>query len=275
MPKKRKPQAKPSKPAPRAAQIPSFLLRFTPTFQSPQWQDANKWRWAVRNQPIAISCRDTLISFLVGTEWQIRAKNPDETEKYRTDIDYYEELFNNLNGLDFDSFLDLLCQDILDTPFGGAAEVGRLGDVPEGRVVWVQNIDSATLYPTYDFEFPVAQRVPGILLPPVLFPRHAIDRSYLSPRPEYDRKGWGMAPPEKIYLAIDLLFRGDRYYANLLLDTPEAGILDLLDMDKEAALEWLTSFQTLFTGADPFKVPVLYEHTTKAEWIPFGRPPTE
>ncbi len=274
MPKKRVPQAKPSNPAPRGQQLPA-LYRFVPQFASPQWQNANAWRRVVRQQPVAIACRDTLISFLIGTDWQIRAKDPDQTEAYTNDIDYYTELFENLNGWDFNSFLDVLCQDMLDTPFGGAAEIGRLGDDPDGRTVWTQHLDSATLYPTLDFEYPVAQRIPEVAHPPVLFPRHAIGRALYTPRPEYDRQGWGMAPPEKIYLAIELLYRGDRYYANMLLDTPEAGILDLMDMEKKAALEWLESFQQMFSGIDPFKVPVLYEHTTKAEWIPFGRPPTD
>lgn len=274
MPKKRTSQTKPTNPAPRGQQLPA-LYRFVPQFSSPQWQNADAWRRIVRQQPVAIACRDTLISFLIGTDWQIRAKDPDQTEAYKNDIDYYTELFENLNGWDFNSFLDVLCQDMLDTPFGGAAEVGRLGDVPDGRTVWVQHLDSATLYPTQDFEYPVAQRIPEVAHPPVLFPRHAIDRAHYTPRPEYNKQGWGMAPPEKIYLAIELLYRGDRYYANMLLDTPEAGILDLLDMEKKAALEWLESFQQMFAGIDPFKVPVLYEHTQEAKWIPFGRPPTE
>jgi len=274
MPKKRLPQAKPSDPSPRAQQLPN-LYRFVPQFSTPVWQNANLWRRAVRQQPIAVACRDTLISFLIGTDWQIRAKNPNDTELYKNDIDYYMELFDNLNGWDFNSFLDVICQDILDTPFGGCAEVGRLGDLPDGRVVWTQHMDSANLYPTGDFDFPVAQRIPEVAHPPVLFPRHAVNRAYFTPRPEYDKQGWGMAPPEKIYLAIELLFRGDRYYANMLLDTPEAGILDLMDMDKTSALEWLESFQEMFAGIDAFKVPVLYEHTEQAKWIPFGRPPTE
>jgi hypothetical protein len=212
---------------------------------------------------------------LIGTEWHIRAKNPNDTELYKNDVDYYMELFDNFNGWDFNSFLDVLCQDLLDTPFGGCAEVGRLGDDPDGRTVWVMHMDSANLYPTGDFDFPVAQRIPEVAYPPVYFPRHAVNRAHFTPRPEYDRQGWGMAPPEKIYLAIELLYRGDRYYANMLLDTPEAGILDLMDMDKASALEWLESFQEMFMGIDAFKVPVLYEHTEQAKWIPFGRPPTE
>lgn len=275
MPPKKTPQQKPTSPAPRGQTQPPFLFRFVPNYGTPEWWSANLWREVVRRQPIAISCRDTLIAFLLGTEWQIRARNPNETERYKSDIDYYMELFESLNGMDFDMTLDLVCQDVLDTPFGGAMELGRLGDVPDGRTVWARHMDAATLYPTRDWDFPIAQRIPNAAVPVVIFPRHAISRAYYTPRPEWQRLGWGSPPPEKIYLAIELISRGDRYYANLLLDTPEAGILDLLDMEKESAMEWLESFQELFVGQDPFKVPVLYEHTTKAEWIPFGRPPTE
>jgi hypothetical protein len=84
-----------------------------------------------------------------------------------------------------------------------------------------------------------------------------------------------MAPPEKIFLALSLLYRGDTYYANLLLDTPEAGLLDLADMSKKSAEDWLLSFRELMTGIDPMKIPVLYEHEKPANYINFGRPPTE
>ena len=97
----------------------------------------------------------------------------------------------------------------------------------------------------------------------------------MSPRPEIQREGWGMAPPEKIFFSLELLNRGDIYYANLLLDTPEAGILDLADMDGASAQEWIKQFRSLLGGIDPLKVPVLYEHEGDVKWIPFGRPPTE
>jgi hypothetical protein len=88
-------------------------------------------------------------------------------------------------------------------------------------------------------------------------------------------EGWGIAPPQKIYLALELLNRGDKYYANLLLDTPEAGILDLGDMAEKAAKEWVEAFRTMLGGIDPLKIPVLYEHNNDVNFIPFGKPPTD
>lgn len=84
-----------------------------------------------------------------------------------------------------------------------------------------------------------------------------------------------MAPPEKIYLALELLWRGDKYYADLLLNTPEVGILDLGDMEKSSAEQWVKSFQDLMYGVNPMKIPVVYEHTTETKWIPFGKLPND
>lgn len=85
-----------------------------------------------------------------------------------------------------------------------------------------------------------------------------------------------MAPPEKIYFAIELLGRSDKYYANLLLDVPTAGILDLGDMEKDSAEEWITAFKTFVADQSvAFRIPVLYEHNNKVEFIPFGKVPND
>jgi len=97
----------------------------------------------------------------------------------------------------------------------------------------------------------------------------------MSPRTDIWKKGWGTAPPEKIYLALTLIGRGDEYYAKLLLDTPEAGLLDLGDMAKSAAEEWVKAFKEDLTGIDGFKIPVLYEHENPVNFIPFGKNPND
>jgi hypothetical protein len=141
--------------------------------------------------------------------------------------------------------------------------------------MWIEHIDGGTLMPTGDADNPVQQRVKMMPTRIVNFPDYSIQRMYMTPRPELERRGWGMAPPEKAYLAIEMLFRGDRYYANLLLDTPEAGILDLIDMSEQDAEEWIAGAKALFMGTDGFKVPVLYQHSKAAAWIPFNRPPID
>ena len=70
-----------------------------------------------------------------------------------------------------------------------------------------------------------------------------------------------------------MIRRGDSYYAKFLIDTPEAGILDLMDMEEAAAKDWVQAFQELFTGISPMKIPVLYEHTQEAKFISFGKDP--
>lgn len=247
-----------------------------PFYGAPAYLQAVQWRTFVRNQPLAIICRDTLIAGIKALDWDIVAANPldSSNESIKRAMGYYKELFSRLDG-DFDMHIDLMAQDFLDLPFGGMSEVIREDDSPKGPVVGVDHVDAGTLWPTLDDDYPVMQMVPDVASAPVVFPRHAVNRMMYSPRPELRRKGWGMAPPEKIYLALEMLYRGDQYYWKLLLDTPEAGILDLIDMTKKSAEEWLGGFKSLFAGIDGFKVPVLYEHTTAAQWIPFNRPPID
>jgi hypothetical protein len=109
----------------------------------------------------------------------------------------------------------------------------------------------------------------------ILFKPEEFSRILLSPRPEITRRGYGMPPPEKAYLAFLMLYNGDSFYNRLLVDTPEAGILDLMDMEEDSAIEWLAGLRDLFAGIDPFKIPVLYNHDIPAKWIPFTRPPSE
>lgn len=260
----------------RSVDLPSYLARVLPAYGHPGWLEATRWRSVVRNQPLAIACRDTLLDNIKNLEWDIVASDPEEkaNKEVKKAIDYYTNLFEHLEG-DFDRYIDLMGQDFLDLPFGAACEIGREADDPQGPILWIEHIDAATLFPSYDDEYPVIQSVPEMVGRAVAFPKHAIDRIIYTPRPEIRRKGWGMAPPEKVYLSLEMLFRGDTYYWKLLLDTPEAGILDLMDMDAEDAATWVAGFKTLFQGIDGFKVPVLHSHTTPAQWIPFSRPPTD
>ena len=247
-----------------------------PFWGHPGYLSGERWRAMVANQPIAQICRDTLISNTLSMEWAIRKReSSDVMLSTETDeIDHYTEVITEAED-GFENLASLIIQDMLDLPFGGMAELGRFNDEPEGPVVWIQHVDGATMMPTQHYDWPVMQQVPGLPGKPVVFPRHSISRAFWSPRAEILRKGWGMAPPEKIYLSLVMLFRGDRYYANLLLDTPAAGVLDLADMDEESATQWLESWENLMAGADPLKVPVLYGHKEPAQFIPFGRPPEE
>ena len=259
----------------RSEGLPSYLYRVLPEWNSPTWLDSTRWRNIVRNQPVAMICRDTLISNILYLDWAITARDSELKDEYKSDVKHYTRLLENSGWIDYSGLVELVAQDLLDLPFGGAVEVGRQNDRPEGRVEWLKNLDGATLYPTLDLDWPVVQKSPYNPTNIVTFPQHAIARTYLTPRPEIQREGWGMSPPEKIYLALELLWRGDQYYANLLLDTPQAGILDLGDMEKTTAQEWVEGFRDLMNGINAFKIPVLYEHNSEVKWIPFTKPPTE
>lgn len=255
----------------------NYLLRQMPIWNNPQWLKSDVWRSFVQQQPIAVLCRDAITSYLLSLDWTIVSREADKQDEYKDDIKYYTRLLERGNAyyseLDFTNHVEWLMKDLLDLPFGAASEIGREYDRPDGRVVWVRPLDAGTLSPTLNLDFPVVQNFPNYT--PVVFPKEFISRVLLSPRTEIQREGWGMAPPEKIYLAMEMLNRGDVYYSQLLLNTPEAGILDLKNMSKEGATEWVAQFRDLLYGINPLKIPVLYEHDETAEWIPFGKLPSE
>lgn len=258
-------------------ELSNYLVRQIPLWNNPQWLTADIWRAFVHKQPIAILCRDAITSYLLSLDWAIVARESEMQDEYKEDIKYYTRLLERGNAyysdVDFSNHVEWIVKDLFDLPFGGASEIGREYNSPDGKVVWIRPLDAGTLAPTLDVNYPVVQHFPNYN--PVVFPKDFISRVYLSPRTEIQREGWGFAPPERIYLAMEMLNRGDVYYSQLLLNTPEAGILDLGDMEGESAREWVASFKDLMFGINPFKIPVLYEHTTDAKWIPFGKLPNE
>lgn len=259
----------------RSLDLPLYLDRLIPAFSQPDWLDAQRWRLFVANQPFATVFRDTLISNVLALDWKIEPKDNDKRDEYKEDIKYYTEFFTYTGEYDYAEIIEWIGKDVLDLPFGGAAEIGRESDSPDGKVLWLDPLDGGTLFPTLNKGFPVGQAIREMGMRQVYFPNYAINRIYLSPRTDIRRKGWGMPPPERIYLAIEMLRRGDIYYASLMIDTPDAGILDLIDMSKESATNWVESWKAMLTGIDPFKIPVLYEHEKEAKWIPFSRPPAD
>lgn len=257
------------------------LTRYFFPWSRPSALSSAAWRAWVLNQPIAMICRETLIANFLSLEWRITARDSKQQDELKPVIRYYTKLLerggNNPNnfGMDYSGMMEWILTDLLDLPFGSGTEVGRRDDSPGGRVLWVKPLDGGTLYPTLNKDWPVAQYYSTSDL--IMFPSHAISRVYMSPRPELIREGWGLAPPEKVLLAMEMLDRGDRYYANLLLDTPAAGILDLGDMEQSSALEWVTAFKNSVMGSpsDALKIPVLYEHTTPINFVPFGKVPND
>lgn len=252
-----------------------YFTRIVPVWSQPTALTPNQWRAWSANQPVASLCKETMGANLTALDWKITPRKSDQRDELRGTIDYYERFFMRAghSGLDWVGFLEWFLADLLDLPFGTGWEVGRKGDEPRGRAAWLEPMDGGTLFPTNNKDFPVMQYYNNFS---VAFPDHAVARAYMSPRTEIERKGWGMAPPEKAFLAMEMLSRGDRYYANLLLDIPPVGILDLMDVTWDDAQTWVESFRTFAGGGgDGFKIPVLAEHTGKAEFIPLGKNPNE
>lgn len=257
----------------------NFFLRSSPVWHPPAWQEAETWRRFVEKQPLAAICRDRIADHLNSLDWAVVARNTDERDELKPKIKHYTKLFERGNAyyydLDFASHIEFIVKDLFTLPFGTACEIGRLDNEATGKVVWVRPLDAGTLAPTLNFDYPVVQVAPTTGLRPVYLPRKFVSRVFLSPRTEIQREGWGYAPPERIWRALEMLATGDNYYAQLLLNTPEAGVLDLGDMDKTSAEEWVKSLRDLLYGINPLKIPVLYEHEKPASWIPFGKPPSE
>lgn len=262
-----------------AGGLQNFFLRNVPLWNPPAWQEADYWRRFVEKQSIAAICRDTIANYLNSLDWAIIARDSEQRDELKGVIKHYTKLFERGNAyyydIDFTSHVEWFVKELETLPFGMASELGRIDDNPKGRVVWIRPLDGGTLAPTLNFDFPIVQSAPNNYLQPVYLPKEFVSRVYLSPRTELRREGWGYAPPERIWRSIEMLRSGDDYYAQLLLNTPEAGILDLGDMEKNTAEDWVNSLRDLMYGINPLKIPVLYEHTTQTKWIPFGKPPSE
>lgn len=251
-----------------------YISRYVLPLARPEVLPVQGWRNAVKAQEVIGIARDTITSYIISTPWRIEPSNPDTGDRYDNEVQYYTDMFNSFDG-GYEDHLELVLQDMLDTPLGGCTELVRDPDVPGGRVVNYQHMDAATLFPTVFKEYPLVQRVLGLSSEPVIFEPQQINRIGWSPRPEIRQKGWYMAPPERIYLALQMLVQGDQYYWKLLQDTPEMGILDLGDMDRQSAEDWLKAWKDLLLGTDPFKIPVLYEHNSDIKYVPFNRPPSD
>ena len=259
----------------RSIDLPLYLQRIIPLFNQPAWFNGGIWRRVVESQPIAVACREALISQMVTLDWKIEPKDSEKRDEYKDDIEYYSEFFTYTGEYCYSEIVEWIIKDMLDIPFGGAAELGYANDDPNEQLLWIKPLDGATLWPTLNSDWPVAQTLLEAAMKTVYFPAHAINRIYISPRTEIQMEGWGFTPVQKVYMSLEALNRGDYYYMNLLLDTPEAGILDLGDMEKSSAEEWVQSWRLMLNGIDPFKIPVLYEHEKPVNWIPFTRSPTE
>lgn len=257
----------------------AYLARFIPTWNRPTFS-VDAWRNVVRSQQVATICRDTIINRVLSLDWKIVPRDSSMQDELRGVINHYSRLFEKSGyggDLDYTSHVEWIMEDLLDGPFGGCSEIGRKDNNPNGRVVWIKPLDSNYLYPTMNFDYPVAESYQTRV---VAFPKEFVSRVIMSPVKTLTHQGWSVAPPEKIFMALQMISQGDGYYANLLLDIPSVGILDLGDMERSSAEEWVKAYQSMLVngpgqGPNAFRIPVLYEHNTDVKFIPFGKVPND
>jgi hypothetical protein len=107
----------------------AYLTRFTPAWQRPVGWNTNMWRAWVLNQPVAIICRETLIANLLSLSWKITPRDMSQKDELDGTIKHYTKLFERGGNnpeleLDYSTLVEWIVADLLDTPFGGVAEVG-------------------------------------------------------------------------------------------------------------------------------------------------------
>lgn len=240
---------------------------------------AEMWRTVSANQPVAELCKQKLVLHAQATEWVIEAREAEDTDKYREEIDYYTDFLDNIH-MPFDEWIELMVNDMLDLPQGATSELVRWGPgkgplkYPHhlGHVHEMWFLDGATIRPTGDREIPIVQAVGNQA---VWFKQSEVARMLSGRRPELALNGYSRPPLEKAYLAVQMLYYGDSYYAKYLIDTPEAGILYLGDMTQDSAETWLSGFRALFSGIAPFKIPVIAETERAPQWIPLNQDPSK
>jgi len=190
-------------PKQRSLELPSHLTRIIPAWQTPQWMQADRWRNILYNLPAAIVCRDVLIADLVASDWEIRPKDPKEEDKLADDIEYYTDVLNPETGfgmVGFDAWIEKMAQDMLTIPVGGNSEVVRWPDGQgplsqpheKGHVYKLVYMDGATVFPTYDRELPMGQRIRQDVQQVIYFRRNEICRIGARPglRSNAGATGW-------------------------------------------------------------------------------------
>ena len=258
-------------PKPTSVREPPALFRQQVTFLSPGDLKGNQWRQLVGQAPVVRACVQTLVNQLTDLGWYLEGED-DEAVAYFTKV---LEAADNSAG--FETMLSRVVEDALVVPFGGAVEFGLF---PDDVVAWVQHIDGATMVPTYSQQFPYVQADPfGTLTKPVPFRQEQIGRVRWQAETNIRAYGWTKTPAADCLPAIQGLLRADRFWQSFLLDSPPAGILDLMDFSEGEASEWYESWRTMLAGIDPFKVPILYsggaERKQAAKFIEFHKSPGE
>lgn len=254
---------------PKAQQVPSdiFITRGLFRFYDPSSLSPEQWRLVAR-EPVNKMAQRFIQREVSSLAWEITSKKKNDA---RVD-DYYErweDIFEDGQG--FIVWLSRMVEDACTLTFGAASEVGRDGE----DLAWVQHVDGATLAPTYNRKTPYVQINPDNWMQRIYFKRGELVRLQINARPEIRWKEYQVSPTEDAFLSIEALSKIYLYYMQELTDTPAMGILDLMDLTGEEAKKWAKNFREMMQGVDPLKIPVLYDHSAPANWIPFNRSPAD
>ena len=251
-------------------QAPPYITRQPLFIANPTLFTAKQWREVAR-EPVNKLCQRHILRELAALEWDITSDKPKEHEHI---IKHYKRMFLQADDGDgWDVWLSRLLQDSMTLPVGGNSEVGV--DEDTGMLGGLWHVDGSTLYPTYDRDVPFVQINPYNGLDRVYFLRGDLLRLRLHPRVDLVMKQYQEAPTESAWVGIESLSRVYIYYMKQLGDTPMVGILDVMDMTPEEAVDWAINFREMLEGIDPLKIPLLYDHTKPAKFIPFTRNPQD
>lgn len=251
-------------------QAAPYISRMPIYFTNPTFMTYDQWRLVAR-EPVTRLCIRHIIREITALEWDISSKNSKKDEEQ---IKYYKGIFDRADdGEGLDALVSRTLQDALELPIGGNIEMAP--DSLTHMLGGLYHIDGATLYPTYDMDIPFVQIDPYNANAMVWFGRDELLRLQLQPRPDIKRRQFQEAPVESAFLAIEALSKIYLYYIRQLSDTPMAGVLDLMDFTQDEAIEWAVGFRELFESIDPLKIPLLYDHTKPAKFLPFGRSPND
>lgn len=248
---------------------PAYLTRQPLYITNPTLFTADQWR-LVAKEPITKLCIRHINREISALEYKITSENDGDEDT----IKYYTDKFDNADDGDgWDIWISRMLQDAMILSIGGNSEAAP--DDITGMLGGLYHIDGATLYPTYDPSIPFVQINPYNGLDRVYFLKNDVLRLILQPRTDLLRKMFQEAPVESAFPAIDALAKIYMFYIKQLSDTPMAGVLDLMDMKESEVIDWAKSFREMFEGIDPLKIPLLYDHTKPAKFIPFGRTPQD
>ncbi len=249
-------------------EAPPYISRSPLYLTYPTVFNAEQWRMVAR-EPITRLCIRHILRELVALEWDITSDNPDRDKEtiinIKTTFDHADD------GDGWDAFLSRVLQDAMELPTGGFAELSP--DDITGLIGGLYHIDAGTMYPTYDLQVPWVQINPYDSTQRIFFKNNEIGRLVLNPRTDIRKRPFQESPVESAFMSIEALSRIYIYYLKQLGDTPMAGILDVMDMSETEAIDWAKGFREMYSGIDPLKVPLLYDHTKPARFIPLSHSP--